>query len=64
MALEHAIRKMAVYLTNLELEHEILSKKKNQFLETFMQKLSKKLQGIQEADNIDNIIDDLADIKP
>ena len=40
MVLEHVIRKMAVYLTSLELEHEILSKKQNQFLETFMEKLS------------------------
>ena len=36
MVLEQVIRKMAVYLTSMELEHETLSKTQKQFLETFM----------------------------
>ena len=52
---------MAFYLTGLEVEHEILSKKKTQFLETFMEKLMQKLTGIEEVAELEDVLDGLQD---
>ena len=57
--LEQILRKMAFYLTGLELEQSILSEKKNQFLESFMEKLMQKLTGVTEVEDLDNVLEDL-----
>ena len=53
------MRKMAFYLTGLELQQEMLSKKKNQFLESFMEKLMQKLTGMTEAEEVDDVLESL-----
>ena len=48
---------MAYYLTASELEHEMLSQKKTEFMQPMMEKLLKKMMGVSDSTDIESMLD-------
>ena len=50
---------MAYYLTASELEHEMLSQKKTEFMQPMMEKLLKKMMGMSDTTGIESMLDSI-----
>ena len=47
---------MAYYLTGSELEHEMLSRQKTEFMQPMMEKLMKKMMGLTDAADVETML--------
>ena len=56
MMVEQILRKMAYYLTGSELEHEMLSRQKTEFMQPMMEKLMKKMMGLTDSADVETML--------